>query len=407
MKSIKSMMLGGAVLLALPMFLTSCDEIIGELDNTVIIKNGTFSYATTSQTIGNNASNYVNPITIEGDGKVTYSSSDPTIAEVDPETGAITPHKAGTVTITATITDGKQYVYETKEISYTLKINYPYLKWDDTTKKLVEAEPLDETTASIIPAESDLADFMLGDKLLPAGTYIIAEDMTFNSTIRLSGNVNIILTDGKTLTFNNSFFGYDGDGNFELNVYGQSENSGKLIIKDRSGAFKPLNIYGGIIEVGETGNSSDYRFADLRGMNVYGGKVTVFNHKDGTINSVRIQDGYKLAIYGGEMTVDTQHTGGTSTNCTGISGDVEINDGKLTVTSVKSSYTNANAIYGNLTVNGGTVSLYGGPNAGQDNAVTGTITAGAGVTLEESDDATSWTTISGTSSNKMYIRTKQ
>ena len=98
-------------------------------------------------------------------------------------------------------------------------------------------------------------------------------------------------------------------------------------------------------------------------------------------------------------------------SCIAISGDVEINDGKLTVTSVKSgSYTNAKAIKGSLTVNGGTVSLYGGPNAGQDQAVTGTITAGAGVTLEESDDATdatSWAPISSTSSTKMYIRTKQ
>jgi len=79
----------------------------------------------------------------------------------------------------------------------------------------------------------------------------------------------------------------------------------------------------------------------------------------------------------------------------------------LTVRSVRNSSTNAKAIYGSLTVNGGTVSLYGGPNAGQDQAVTGTITAGAGVTLEESDDATSWAPISSTSSTKMYIHTKQ
>ncbi len=392
--------------------LTSCegtlDDIFGEWDNpaktnqSITKKAGSISYATTSQTVGNNVMDFVNPITIEGDGKVTYSSSDPTIAEVDPETGVITPHKAGTVTITATITDGETTTYETKKISYTLKVNYPYLKWDDATKKLVEADPLDETTADLMPAESTLVDGILSSKLLPGGTYIIAEDMTLDNTIRLSGDVDIILCDGKTLTFDASFFGSDGDSH-KLNIYGQSENSGKIIVKQRMGGFEPLYVYGGVIEVGED-NVSDYNLT-LTNTYVYGGKITAINHRDGNIKTVWITSG-KLAIYGGEMIVEAQKTGdGTSYYCNGIAGDVEIHGGKLTVTSVKSYGPNAYAISGNLTVAGGTVSLYGGPTAGQDQAVSGSITAGAGV-LEESDDETSWTTITSTSSTKHYIRTK-
>ena len=51
------------------------------------------------------------------DTKVTWSSSDPRIAEIDPETGEITMHRAGTVTITATSETG-EVVQVNMQITY-------------------------------------------------------------------------------------------------------------------------------------------------------------------------------------------------------------------------------------------------------------------------------------------------
>ena len=82
-----------------------------------------------------------------------------------------------------------------------------------------------------------------------------------------------------------------------------------------------------------------------------------------------------------------------------------MNGGKLVAISQASSSDYGKGIYGDLTVNGGSVEV----NSSVGIAVSGNITAGAGVTLQDSNDKSdeaSWNTISGTSSTKKYIRTK-
>ena len=63
-----------------------------------------------------------NPLTKVGDGTVTYSSGDTSIATVDASTGRVTLLKDGTVTITATVADGQNYHYATPTASYTLTV---------------------------------------------------------------------------------------------------------------------------------------------------------------------------------------------------------------------------------------------------------------------------------------------
>lgn len=413
MKKISSKLLGGVLLFSLSMSLTSCegalDDILGEWSRPASIKEGTFSYATTSQVIGITVDDFVNPITIEGDGKVTYSSSDPTIAEVDPETGVITPHKFGTVTITATITDGKKYAYETKEISYTLKVSCPYMKWDDTTQKLVEADPLDETTASIMPAESELADAPANSKLLPAGTYIIAEDMTFNKNIQLSGDVDIILCDGKTLTFNMFLYGNDGSNSYKLNIYGQSEDTGKLIVSYGILGAKPLNVYGGQIDLTVSGDA----LREIDGMNVYGGKVNAVCNSSNGGSGIKMKYGATLTIYGGEVFAKGPATE-TNQSGYGIGGNanVVVNGGSLVAISQR-NYVDSDGIWGNLTVNGGSVEVKdvnkttGGISGDSRAAVSGTITVGAGVSLQGKNHNTGWADITDNTNTYQHIRTKQ
>ena len=58
---------------------------------------------------------FINDLTNTGDGVVTYSSSDTDVATVDPATGEVTVTGAGMTTITATVADGVNYVYDDAE----------------------------------------------------------------------------------------------------------------------------------------------------------------------------------------------------------------------------------------------------------------------------------------------------
>ena len=86
-------------------------------------KAGNIAFATTEieKTIGD--STFINPLTKEGDGVVTYTSSDIKVAIVDGATGTVVlTGNAGSTTITATVADSATYAYATKTASYTLTV---------------------------------------------------------------------------------------------------------------------------------------------------------------------------------------------------------------------------------------------------------------------------------------------
>ena len=83
---------------------------------------GSISYATASVSKTTDSTAFTNELTIEGNGTVTYSSSDETVATVNASTGEVTIVGAGTATITATVTDSASYTYATKTASYTVKV---------------------------------------------------------------------------------------------------------------------------------------------------------------------------------------------------------------------------------------------------------------------------------------------
>ncbi len=90
-----------------------------------------------------------------------------------------------------------------------------------------------------------------------AGTYVVADDVTINGGVMLptSGEVNLILCDGKTLTVTKTY-GYVIDYpnswtyNLVFNIFGQSGHNGKLKATGNGGIAVPgaLNIYGGDVE---------------------------------------------------------------------------------------------------------------------------------------------------------------
>ena len=82
----------------------------------------TVSYATTSisKTFGD--APFTNSLTNTGDGTVTYSSSNTSVATVNGSTGEVIIVGNGSTTITATVTDGANYTYATKTATYTLSV---------------------------------------------------------------------------------------------------------------------------------------------------------------------------------------------------------------------------------------------------------------------------------------------
>ena len=80
------------------------------------------SYATTTikKTYGD--SEFINPLTLTGDGTETYTTSDRDVAVVDAATGEVTIVGEGTATITATAADGMNYTYDPNSASYEITV---------------------------------------------------------------------------------------------------------------------------------------------------------------------------------------------------------------------------------------------------------------------------------------------
>ena len=84
---------------------------------------GSISYATTAVNKTTNDAPFTNPLTLVGDGTVTYSMSGDNICTVNETTGLVTLNDTeGTCTITATVTDGPLYGYTPNTASYTLTV---------------------------------------------------------------------------------------------------------------------------------------------------------------------------------------------------------------------------------------------------------------------------------------------
>ena len=97
-------------------------DVTGSAVVTISQAAGSLSYATTLVSKKAEDEAFTNELTITGDGIVTYASSDEQVATVD-ETGKVTIVGAGETTITATVTDGKNYTYATPTASYRLGVD--------------------------------------------------------------------------------------------------------------------------------------------------------------------------------------------------------------------------------------------------------------------------------------------
>ena len=97
--------------------------------------------------------------------------------------------------------------------------------------------------------------------------YVVKNNVTISDRVSVTGEVNLILCDGKTLTASKGIQVSDGNA---LNIYGQSAGTGKLSASG-GGAVGYQNYYGAGIGGGNRKNVGKTACGDVT---IYGGTVT-------------------------------------------------------------------------------------------------------------------------------------
>ena len=103
---------------------------------------------------------------------------------------------------------------------------------------------------------------------LPTGWYVVNSDISYTGTVTLSGNVTLILGDGKTMTASGNSHGIYGDGS--LTIYGQALGTGILTVTSTNDVG--IRVVDGVTINGGTVNATGI-FSD-GDVTINGGKVT-------------------------------------------------------------------------------------------------------------------------------------
>lgn len=148
--------------------------------------------------------------------------------------------------------------------------------------------------------------------------------VTIEGTVTYNGDVHLILCDGAALTVNGGIASKDDSSGNKLNIYGQTNNTGKLTVSNENGAgiyaFGGLTVHGGVIDA--AGNEDENE--ESCGIYTFMGKLTVNGGSvtgrggDGTAGSYGIYAS-KLEVYGG--TIDGTHAD-TEGDSADIYGDI-------------------------------------------------------------------------------------
>ena len=212
---------------------------------------------------------------------------------------------------------------------------------------------------------------------LEAGWYVVDDNITYDSTLTLAGDVTLILCNGKTMTVTtdsgNSINGFiNWTSGFALTVYGQTLDSvaaGTLDVTnndDNNYAFELITY---------TQHSGNVVVSDSHNVAIF---VWDFTINGGTVNATSTSDN---GIIGDDVTINGGTVNATSTfgNC--ISGNVIINGGTVNVSTNKGF---GIEYYHNVTINGGTVNATHGRGIGANNVTIngGTVNATHGRGIE-------------------------
>ena len=272
---------------------------------------------------------------------------------------------------------------------------YAARSWNETAKAVETEIRIAESYTQLTAESTSLAE----------GWYIVTGDVTVSERITVTGTVHLILAEGCTLT---ALEGIAVEGDNVLNIYGQGEDSGKLIATTTNreaaaiggGASKDsgiINIYGGTISAQSTqsgaGIGGSYQMSSKE-ISIYGGTVTANASSGAGIGSgSTIYNLQKtIYIYGGTVTAASGKGAGIGGGSAG-KANVVIKGGTVKASSQRGEpLCNGYAFLGSggtKTITGGTVTegkdttFYSDVTIAQDYTVASdeTLTVMAGVTL--------------------------
>ena len=191
-----------------------------------------------------------------------------------------------------------------------------YLTWDADQKKLVATEI--PTTAIKVENSTSYVEW--------SGTYVVEDDVIITGNITLSGNVNLIIKDGATLTAN-KIIGYNNN----LSIYGQANQTGQLVV-DNSGAdaitsMKTLEVHSAKVTSTSSGNDRG-GFFGIETFNVYGGSVDAENTAADGGYGIGLKAGGFMNIFGGEVKAVGK---GDNKKSNGINGSDPVDKATVTV----------------------------------------------------------------------------
>lgn len=182
-------------------------------------------------------------------------------------------------------------------------------------------------------------------------------DVAYTKPKTLYGTVNIILEDGAEMTATSggtTIWGVDGS---TLNIYGQTNGTGRLSSESTAyqaiGINGDINIYGGVISASATESKMKQAIlANNASVNIYGGTVTATSS-----SGIAIQASTAVNIYGGAVTATgyqgisagsitlgwTNHDDYIKANSYEATNGITIADGKTFYDGTGSSYASGTA----------------------------------------------------------------
>ena len=158
------------------------------------------------------------------------------------------------------VPDGMEFICWKNEQAETLVPGQDIQVYDQTITALYL--PVVETTyvdasgeEQTVKARILTTDVPALDIFLPEGWYVVQDNITIDRNIEIKGNVNLILSDGKTMKYNDRIYRTAmvvkaGGFAASLNIYGQSDQSGVLDLNNASINVSEIRQYGGIIRNG-------------------------------------------------------------------------------------------------------------------------------------------------------------
>ena len=334
------------MLLGIGVGLTSCDEFWDWIDNPVETPKeetpaptgkttGVINVTTTDLPLDVGATE-TRTASTNSDATITYTSANTSIAMVD-ATGTVTGVAEGSTTIKAAVAETEKYTAaeKTYNVIVTLASENTYRVYTYSTTSGITY------TNENIPENATTLTGTITPGTLAGGTYVVRSEATCTGVLTLGGDVNLILADNSNLTITGSI-NCTNPGAYTLNVFGQTNNTGRLTINDDlissncPLSIKNLNIHGGTITTTGGFNSLNGHTIETNGdftiyhgtLDTSGAGLAIFGSlivRSGTIIAISTGGSASIKVSGGNIIT----TGGiVDAKCTGFGGNgIEVDDG--------------------------------------------------------------------------------